>query len=97
MIRSITYSLMAMLGSLVVFFAAVLWGVYFGFPEPDAVAEKSAQLRFHASLSGWLALIAIASFAVACIALLVSWLRAASSMHLPGPTPSRRGATQHHR
>jgi hypothetical protein len=62
--------LLAMLGSLLALIAALAWGAMFGFPEPDATPEKSAQLQLHAKLSGWFMLLAVIGFAASCLALL---------------------------
>jgi hypothetical protein len=62
--------------SLAVFVAAWAWGVFFGFPAPDAAPEAAARLRFHAGVSGWLMLAALLALAASCVALVRQRLRA---------------------
>lgn len=75
-------ALLALLPSVVIFVAAVLWGVYFAYPEPDAAPEKAAQIRLHSTLSGWLMLLAAGTFLVSCITLAVGLLAKAKEQRL---------------
>lgn len=76
--RSTRSALITLLGSLAALLAATAWGTYFGFPEPGASAEESAQLQFHARVSGWLMLLSSIVFMSSCIAYVVRWRRSRS-------------------
>jgi hypothetical protein len=67
-------ALILMLGSPIGFVAGAAWGVFFGFPSPDAGAEESARLQFHANVSGSIMLLAFLAFAASSIYLLKQWL-----------------------
>jgi hypothetical protein len=54
-------ALFAMLGSLMGFTGGSTWGVFYGFPSPDAGAEESARLQFHANVAGSILLLAFFS------------------------------------
>lgn len=69
-------ALLAMIASAGLFFAALVWGVRFGFPEPDGAAATAAALRFHADLSGWIMLAALLAFVASGAVLLRSIVRA---------------------
>jgi hypothetical protein len=58
-------SLIAMVAAILVLVAAVVWGVLFAFPEPDASPEEATQLQAHARTAGWVMLGAISLFLVA--------------------------------
>ncbi len=74
--RRTQVTLLLMLGSVALFLGSVLWGTYFAFPEPDASAEKAAQMRFHETVSTWGMLLALAILLGSCIAL---WVNRSSS------------------
>lgn len=68
-------ALVLMLGSPIGFLAGAAWGVFFGFPSPDAGQEETARLQFHANFSGSIMLIAFLTFAASSICLLRQWLQ----------------------
>ncbi len=67
-------ALILMLGSPIGFVAGAAWGVFFGFPSPDAGAEASARLQFHANASGSIMLLAFLVFAASSIYILAQLL-----------------------
>lgn len=67
-------ALLGMLASPIGFLAGAVWGVAFGFPSPDAGAEESARLQFHANLSGAIMVFSILVFAGSGLHLLGQWL-----------------------
>ncbi len=71
---TIKYALWALLLSVMVWVAALFWGAYFGFPEPDASPEKAAQMRWHSTLSGWLMLLAAGTFLLSCVIVVFAYL-----------------------
>ncbi|WP_216902097.1 hypothetical protein [Synechococcus sp. CCY 9618] len=52
MTRATKTPLLLMLGSSIGFLIGMAWGIFFGFPSPDAGQKESLQLQFHANLSG---------------------------------------------
>jgi formate hydrogenlyase subunit 3/multisubunit Na+/H+ antiporter MnhD subunit len=72
---SVRFALLAMLASLCTIAAAAAWGVYFGFPEPDASPQKSSQLQRHADIAGWVMLAGLIAFTVSCVAFGLAWFR----------------------
>lgn len=67
--------LLAMIGSVGAFLAAVAWGVEFVFPAPDAGPEESATLQLHESISGALMRLCTLVFAASFVLLVWRWLR----------------------
>ena len=67
--------LLAMIGRVGAFLAAVAWGVEFAFPAPDAGPEESATLQLHESISGALMRLCTLVFAASFVLLVWRWLR----------------------
>jgi hypothetical protein len=67
--------LLAMIGSVGAFLAAVAWGVKFAFPAPNVGPEESATLQLHASISGAVMLLSVLVFAASFVLLVWRWLR----------------------
>jgi hypothetical protein len=68
-------SLLAILGSLLAFLAAAVYGSMLGFPAPDANPAEAVRLQFHANLSGWLMLTSVIAFVISCTLFAKRWRR----------------------
>lgn len=77
-------ALLVLLASPIGFLAGAAWGVAFGFPSPDAGAEESARLQFHANLSGAIMVLSILVLAGSGLHLLGQWLIARERRRFSG-------------
>jgi hypothetical protein len=68
-------ALLLIMESSIGFVAAAAWGIFFGFPSPDASAEESARLQFHANLSVSIMVFALLTLATSCMVILLQWFR----------------------
>lgn len=69
MLRNLSSTAWALVGSAVTFVCSLAWGVAFAFPEPDATPQRAEALQRHADIVGVLMLSSLLVFTAALVRL----------------------------